>query len=69
MIYLNMDKIAKDNFIEVKVNDNQKSLFFIKNLDEIFSAYSPVANCMKWVCSVSEFRKKLPLFQSIIVRL
>ena len=66
MIYLNMDKIVKDNFIEVKVNDNQKSLFFIKNLDEIFSAYSPVANCMKWVCSVSEFRKNYPYFNLLL---
>ena len=30
-----MDKLIKDNFIEVKGNDDQESLFLVKELDEL----------------------------------
>ena len=39
-----MDKLIKDNFIEVKDNDDQESLFFVKEFDELSSVYMETAN-------------------------
>ena len=41
---INMDKVVKDNFIEVKGHDEQKSLLFIKDFVEILSTYSTLPN-------------------------
>ena len=35
-----MDKLVKDNFIEVHGDDDQESLFFVEEYDELFSVYN-----------------------------
>ena len=39
-----MDKLVKDNLIEVKGDDVQESLFFVKEFDELFSIYIETAD-------------------------
>ena len=41
---INMDKLVKDNFIEVKGDDDQESLFFAKEFDELFRFYIETAD-------------------------
>ena len=39
-----MDKLVKDNFIEVHGDDDQESLFFVEEFDELFSVYIETAD-------------------------
>ena len=39
-----MDKLVKDNFIEVKGDNDQESLFLVKEFDELFSVYIETAD-------------------------
>ena len=37
---IDMDELVKDNFIEVHGDDDQESLFFVEEYDELFSVYN-----------------------------
>ena len=41
---IDMDKLVKDNFIEVHGDDDQESLFFVEEFDELFSVYIETAD-------------------------
>ena len=41
---INMDKLVKDNFIEVKGEDDQESLFPVEEFHELFSIYIDTAD-------------------------
>ena len=41
---INMDKLVKDNFIEVKGEDDQESLFLVEEFHELFSIYIDTAD-------------------------
>ena len=41
---INMDKLVKDNFIEVKGEDDQESLFLVEEFHELFSIYVDTAD-------------------------
>ena len=36
---MNMDELVTDNLIEIKTDNDQESLFFVKEFDELLSIY------------------------------